>query len=67
MGLGYDLFPDYEKQFRIQNENNVESIFEVQAALIPDNKDASNSQYSQIQGVRGYVAQYGMGLQRTYC
>lgn len=62
MGLGYDLFPDYEKQFRIQNENNTESIFEIQAALIPDNKDASNSQYSQIQGVRGMSPSMGWGF-----
>jgi hypothetical protein len=62
MGLGYDLFPDYEKQFRLQNENNTESIFEIQAALIPDNKDASNSQYSQIQGVRGMSPSMGWGF-----
>lgn len=62
MGLGYDLFPDYEKQFRIQNENNVESIFEIQASLIPDNKDASNSQYSQIQGVRAMSPSMGWGF-----
>jgi len=62
MGLGYDLYPDYEKLFRIQNENNIESIFEVQAALIPDNKDASNSQYSQIQGVRGMSPSMGWGF-----
>lgn len=53
MGLGYSLFPDYEKVFRTTNENNVESIFEVQADLIQGNADASNSQYSQVQGVAG--------------
>ncbi|AXY76884.1 RagB/SusD family nutrient uptake outer membrane protein [Paraflavitalea soli] len=62
MGMGYDLYADYEKLFRIQNENSVESIFEVQAALIPDNKDASNSQYSQIQGVRGMSPSMGWGF-----
>ena len=62
MTLGYDLFPDYEKQFRIQNENNIESIFEVQAALIPDNKEASNSQYSQVQGIRGMSPSMGWGF-----
>ncbi len=53
MTLGYDLFPDYEKQFRIENENNVESVFEIQATYVPGNCDMSNSQYSQVQGVRG--------------
>ncbi|RZK90031.1 MAG: RagB/SusD family nutrient uptake outer membrane protein [Pedobacter sp.] len=55
MGLGYDLFPDYEKLFRTQNENNVESLFEVQAELLQSNGDASNSQYSQVQGVAGVM------------
>jgi hypothetical protein len=53
MGLGYNLFPDYEKQFRIENENNIESIFEIQATYVPGNCDLSNSQYSEVQGVRG--------------
>lgn len=51
--LGYTLFSDYEKLFRVSNENSVESIFEIQAALIPGNPAASTSQYSQVQGVRG--------------
>ena len=55
MGLGYSLFPDYGAMFRVQNENNSESIFEIQAAVIPGNPGASNSQYSQVQGVRGSV------------
>lgn len=53
MGLGYQLFPDYQALFRVENENNVESIFEIQASYIEGNCDASNSQYSQVQGVRG--------------
>lgn len=53
MGLGYALFTDFEKLFRVANENSSESVFEIQAAMIPNNKDASNSQYSQVQGVRG--------------
>jgi hypothetical protein len=53
MGLGYSLLPNYEQVFRIANENGPESIFEIQCALIPGNPDASNSQYSQVQGVRG--------------
>ncbi|MBS0027314.1 RagB/SusD family nutrient uptake outer membrane protein [Chitinophaga sp. 22321] len=55
MKLGYTLFPNYEQLFRIPNENAGESIFEIQAQLIPGNKDASNSQYSQIQGVKEAV------------
>jgi len=53
MGLGYSLFPDYEKTFRTENENNSESVFEIQAELLPGNTDASNSQFSQVQGVAG--------------
>jgi hypothetical protein len=53
MGLGYSLFPDYEQLFRTNNKNNQESIFEIQCMLIPNNPAASNSQYSQVQGVRG--------------
>jgi len=53
MGLGYSLHPDYYKLFRTDNENSSESVFEIQAALVPGNSEASNSQYSQVQGVRG--------------
>ncbi|MET0300469.1 MAG: RagB/SusD family nutrient uptake outer membrane protein [Flavitalea sp.] len=53
MTLGYDLFPSYEGQFRIPNENNIESVFEIQATFVAGNCDVSNSQYSQTQGVRG--------------
>ena len=58
---GYSLFPNYEQLFRIQNENNSESIFEIQAKHIPGNCDASNSQYSQVQGVRS-VSRGGWGF-----
>jgi hypothetical protein len=53
MALGYSLFSNYEQMFRVANENCSESIFEIQCALIPGNSAASNSQYSQVQGVRG--------------
>lgn len=53
MGMGYALFPDFEKSFRTQNENNSESLFEIQSELLPGNGPASNSQYSQVQGVAG--------------
>ena len=51
----YTLFANYEQFFRIKNENSSESIFEIQNELVLENKDASNSQYSQVQGVRGVV------------
>jgi hypothetical protein len=54
-GLGYSLFPNYEQLFRTNNENSSESIFEIQAEIVPGNPDASNSQYSQVQGVRSVV------------
>jgi len=56
IGLGYSLFPDFEKGFRTNNENNVESLFEIQAEMLVGNPDASNSQYSQVQGVAGLPA-----------
>ncbi|TSD62987.1 RagB/SusD family nutrient uptake outer membrane protein [Inquilinus sp. KBS0705] len=51
MGMGYSLFPDFEKLFRIANENSTESIFEIQCQSLPGG--AATSQYSQIQGVAG--------------
>lgn len=57
----YSLFPNYEQLFRIANENNTESVFEIQAMYVPGNCDASNSQYSQVQGVRS-VARGGWGF-----
>jgi hypothetical protein len=48
----YSLFPNYEAQFRTQNEFNRESIFEINADIVPGNAAASNSQYSMVQGVR---------------
>ena len=57
----YSLFPDYEKLFRVANEFNAESIFEINAKHIPGDCPASNSQYSQVQGVRS-VARGGWGF-----
>lgn len=53
IGLGYSLYPNFEQGFRLNNENSVESVFEIQAELLPGNADASNSQFSQVQGVAG--------------
>lgn len=58
MTLGYSLFPDFEKMFRIANENCSESVFEIQCKSFPSISGASTSQYSQVQGVR---AQTGGG------
>jgi len=57
----YSLFPDFEKMYRVQNENCSESIFEIQAAYIPNNVPASNSQYCQIQQARGSFTGNGWG------
>jgi hypothetical protein len=58
IGLGYSLFPNFEKLFRTENKNNSESIFEIQNNFIPG---APNSQYAQFQGVRG-VPNGGFGF-----
>lgn len=62
MTLGYDLYPNFQEGFRTTRENNVESVFEIQCELLLNNKDASNSQYSQVQGVRGSVAGWGFNV-----
>lgn len=58
----YHLFPDFEQMFRIKNENCSESIFEIQCQNIPGNPQASNSQYSQIQGDRDVSPSVGWGF-----
>ncbi|MBN9349607.1 MAG: RagB/SusD family nutrient uptake outer membrane protein [Chitinophagaceae bacterium] len=57
----YNLFPDFEKQYRIQNENNSESVYEIQCTYLPNNVPASNSQYCQIQQPRGGFDGNGWG------
>ncbi len=59
MGLGYSLTPDYYQIFRLQGENNSESIFEIQAQTLPGNCGSSNSQWAEVQSVRG---QFGWGF-----
>lgn len=59
MSMGYSLTPDYYQIFRIAGENNNESIYEIQSQTVPGNCDASNSQWAEIQGVRG---QFGWGF-----
>ncbi|MHC2991239.1 hypothetical protein OB13_06435 [Pontibacter sp. HJ8] len=58
-GLGYNLVQDYYSIFRISGEHNVESVFEIEAQTIPGNCGASNSQWAEVQGVRG---QFGWGF-----
>lgn len=59
MGMGYGLLPSYNSVFRIEFENSIESIFEVQCTYVSGNCDLSNSQFSQVQGVRN---QFGWGF-----
>ena len=54
----YDLYPDFYDLFRLEQEHCIESIFEIQATQVPGENDLSNSQFAQIQGVRG---QFGWG------
>ena len=57
----YSLFPDFEKMYRVQNENCSESIFEIQCGYFANNTAASNSQYCQIQQPRGSFDGNGWG------
>lgn len=57
----YSLVPDFEKQYRVENENNSESIYEIQCTYLPNNSGASNCQYSQIQQPRGGFDGNGWG------
>lgn len=48
---GYSLSPDFAKMFRVEGENDNESIFEIQSTgLAPA---IGIQQYSQVQGARG--------------
>ena len=58
----YTLFPNYYQQFRIGNENNSESVFEIQANYVPGNDDVNSSQYSQVQGVPNASPSAGWGF-----
>lgn len=49
----YGLEDNFYNVFRIPFENGKESLFEIQATAMAGNADISNSQYSQVQGVRG--------------
>ncbi|RZK66234.1 MAG: RagB/SusD family nutrient uptake outer membrane protein, partial [Pedobacter sp.] len=62
MTLGYNLVPSYEQSFRLNNENSVESVFEIQCEIIPSIAGSATSQYSQVQGVRGSVGGWGFNV-----
>ncbi len=55
----YSLFANFEQSFRIANENNPEEIFEIQCPNTESNTEASDSQFSQVQGV---APTYGWGF-----
>jgi starch-binding outer membrane protein, SusD/RagB family len=48
----FSLIEDFYDVFRIENENGVESIFEIQSSAVPGIWELG-SQYSEVQGVRG--------------
>jgi len=58
----YSLFPNYYQLFRIPNENNSESVFEIQANYVGGNSGISNCQYSQVQGDRDGIPSPGWGF-----
>lgn len=62
MTMGYGLVPNYEQSFRLNNENSVESVFEIQCEIIQSIAGSATSQYSQVQGVRGSVAGWGFNV-----
>ncbi|MDN3586834.1 RagB/SusD family nutrient uptake outer membrane protein [Pedobacter aquatilis] len=62
MTLGYNLVPNYEQGFRLNNENSIESVFEIQCEIIPAIAGSATSQYSQVQGVRGSVGGWGFNV-----
>lgn len=57
----YGLEPDFYQVFRVEKENGMESLFEVQASAVAGSGDLSNCQYSQIQGIRG-TGGFGWGF-----
>ncbi|RZL99735.1 MAG: RagB/SusD family nutrient uptake outer membrane protein, partial [Pedobacter sp.] len=62
MTFGYNLVPNFEQSFRLNNENSVESVFEIQCEIIPAISGSATSQYSQVQGVRGSVGGWGFNV-----
>src|SRR5262249_3524148 len=72
---GYDLEPNYEHQFAVQNENNIESIFEVQfgGPYSDDNgwilDDNGNEDFKSTQGTSRpyfFIARTNAGSNRWF-
>ncbi|MFT4154409.1 RagB/SusD family nutrient uptake outer membrane protein [Parafilimonas sp.] len=58
----YSLFSNFYQLFRIANENNSESIFEIQCDYVSGDDDISDCQYSQVQGNRDASAGWGFNV-----
>src|SRR4030042_5780563 len=54
----FNLYPDFYQLFRVEQEFCEESLFEIVATQIAGQGDLSNSQYAEVQAVRG---QFGWG------
>lgn len=48
----YSLYPDYSRIFTPEGENSTESVFEIQTVALEEG--GGGTQYSQVQGVRGF-------------
>lgn len=55
----YNLENDFYKVFRVEAENGIESVFEIQAQQIAGNDGVSFCQHAEVQSVRG---QWGWGF-----
>lgn len=54
----FELYPDFYEIFRPEQEFCSESVFEILATQVPGEGGVSNSQYAEVQSVRG---QFGWG------
>ncbi len=54
----FDLYPDFYQLFRPEQEFCEESLFEIVATQVPGEGGLSNSQFAEVQAVRG---QFGWG------
>lgn len=54
----FDLYPDFYRLFRPEQEFCEESLFEIVATQVPGEGGLSNSQFAEVQAVRG---QFGWG------
>lgn len=61
----YDLYPEYIENFREENENNIESIFEVQFTETAGNADAWNADGRGIAEITFRGQEYGPNAWRN--